>query len=72
MYKVADIKKEFHQLLSTTNDPMVVLASQDFQPQQPLLSRKRVAGGDSDSDDESRNLGSGDIFKRRMNLKTGQ
>uniref|UniRef100_A0A914E9A4 Suppressor of forked domain-containing protein n=1 Tax=Acrobeloides nanus TaxID=290746 RepID=A0A914E9A4_9BILA len=70
MYKVADIKKEFHQLLTTTNDPMVVLASQEYQQQ--FLSRKRAGGGESDSDDESRNVGAGDIYKRRMNMKTGE
>jgi cleavage stimulation factor subunit 3 len=70
-YKAADVKKEFYQLLTTTNDPAVVMASQEYQ-QSTVNHRKRVAAGnDSDSDDDTSRYSSvGDIYKRRMHMKT--
>lgn len=47
-----------------------MIASSDYQ-QQLIHARKRHIAGDSDSDDESSRIisASGDIYKRRMNLK---
>uniref|UniRef100_A0A914I989 Suppressor of forked domain-containing protein n=1 Tax=Globodera rostochiensis TaxID=31243 RepID=A0A914I989_GLORO len=71
-YRASDVKKEFYQLLNTTTDPLVLMASQE-QHSFGLPKKRTIAGGDSDSEDEDSNqqlsLG-GDVYKRRMNIKT--
>lgn len=70
-YKASDVKKEFYQLLTTTNDPAVVMASQEYQQSVQQQRKRARAGGDSDSEDESSRHVSvgGDIYKRRMNMR---
>ncbi|KAI1723093.1 suppressor of forked protein (Suf) domain-containing protein [Ditylenchus destructor] len=72
-YKAADVKKELFQLLSTTTDPAVVLASHEYQQSSSQTRKRQIAGRhDSDSEDESsRQIGGVDIYKRRMNMKAG-
>uniref|UniRef100_A0A183EBM5 Suf domain-containing protein n=1 Tax=Gongylonema pulchrum TaxID=637853 RepID=A0A183EBM5_9BILA len=70
MQRIEDVKKEFYQLLNTTTDPNIVLASNEFQ-QHSAQRKRRAAGGDSDSDEETpRSTGIvKDIYRRRMNQK---
>uniref|UniRef100_A0AC34R5A3 Suppressor of forked domain-containing protein n=1 Tax=Panagrolaimus sp. JU765 TaxID=591449 RepID=A0AC34R5A3_9BILA len=66
-YKAADIRREFQQLVTTTTDPAVLYASEEFRKQ-----RKRKTNNDSDSEDEVNGTAvesTGDVFKRRMNAK---
>ena len=65
-YKAADIKREFQQLVTTTTDPAVLYASEEYRRQ-----RKRKNQNDSDSEDEANGAveSTGDIFKKRMNAK---
>jgi len=65
-YKAADIKREFQQLVTTTTDPAVLYASEEYRRQ-----RKRKNQNDSDSEDEANGTteSTGDIFKKRMNAK---
>ncbi|KAL3093072.1 hypothetical protein niasHT_022522 [Heterodera trifolii] len=71
-YRASDVKKEFYQLLNTTTDPLVLMASQDQQNAFNLPRKRTMAGGDSDSEEDDSNqqlsLG-GDVYKRRMNVK---
>uniref|UniRef100_A0A1I7SWS6 Suf domain-containing protein n=2 Tax=Bursaphelenchus xylophilus TaxID=6326 RepID=A0A1I7SWS6_BURXY len=57
--KASEIRKEFYQTLSTTTDPAVVLAHPEY------AQKKRRAWGEDDDDIN----GSGDIFKKRMNMR---
>uniref|UniRef100_A0A1I8BZ39 Suf domain-containing protein n=1 Tax=Meloidogyne hapla TaxID=6305 RepID=A0A1I8BZ39_MELHA len=75
-YRAADVKKELYQLLNTTTDPIVLMASHEYQQQQQSIlgPRKRTfhnSTGDSDSEDESqRQALGGDLYKNRMQIKT--
>uniref|UniRef100_A0A183CKR1 mRNA guanylyltransferase n=1 Tax=Globodera pallida TaxID=36090 RepID=A0A183CKR1_GLOPA len=53
-YRASDVKKEFYQLLNTTTDPLVLMASQE-QHSFGLPKKRTIAGGDSDSEDEDSN-----------------
>uniref|UniRef100_A0A7E4VB61 Suf domain-containing protein n=1 Tax=Panagrellus redivivus TaxID=6233 RepID=A0A7E4VB61_PANRE len=72
-YKVADLKREFQQLVTTTTDPAVLYASEEYRKQRKR--RHGAAGGPNDSDSEDENTNgtaaeaTGDVFKRLMNAK---
>uniref|UniRef100_A0A914PND0 Suppressor of forked domain-containing protein n=1 Tax=Panagrolaimus davidi TaxID=227884 RepID=A0A914PND0_9BILA len=63
--KVADMKREFQQLVTTTTDPAVLYASEEYKKHQ----RKRRNDSDSEEETNGTNDANGDVFKRRMNAK---
>ncbi|VDK68633.1 unnamed protein product [Anisakis simplex] len=73
-HRIEDIKKDFYQLVATTTDPNVVLATSEYDKQKASIQnrKRRAAGADSDSDEDMPRNSPGlrDIYKRRMNAKT--